>query len=177
MSGSRGRRLSDSERILWREITRSIAPLRADLVDEMQTVDEARPAASAIAPPRSAKPQPARPKTDIPPAPASLGRRARQRVARGRDPIDGRLDLHGLTQAEAHATLWRFLHSAQTRGAKLVMVITGKGRGGEGGVLKRQVPLWLALPEFRAMVAGFDEAHQRHGGEGALYLRMRRAKG
>jgi DNA-nicking Smr family endonuclease len=56
------------------------------------------------------------------------------------------------------------------------MVITGKGRGGEGGVLKRQVPLWLALPEFRAMVVGFDDAHQRHGGEGALYLRLRRSR-
>ena len=50
-------------------------------------------------------------------------------------------------------------------------MITGKGRGGEGGVLKRQVPLWLALPEFRAIVVGYEEAHQRHGGEGALYLR------
>ena len=54
------------------------------------------------------------------------------------------------------------------------MVITGKGRGGEVGVLKRQVPLWLALPEFRAIVVGFEDAHQRHGGEGALYLRVRR---
>jgi DNA-nicking Smr family endonuclease len=56
------------------------------------------------------------------------------------------------------------------------MVITGKGRGGEGGVLKRQVPLWLALPEFRAIVVGYDEAHHRHGGEGALYLRVRKTR-
>jgi DNA-nicking Smr family endonuclease len=84
--------------------------------------------------------------------------------------------LHGLTQAEAHDALLAFLHTAQTRGAKLVMVITGKGRGGEGGALKRQVPLWLALPEFRAMVVGFDDAHQRHGGEGALYLRVRKGR-
>ena len=119
---------------------------------------------------------PPRPKSKTPPAPAPLGRRAKQRVARGRDPIDGRLDLHGLTQAEAHDALLRFLHMAQTRDARLVMVITGKGRGGEGGVLKRQVPLWLALPEFRPMVVGFEEAHQRHGGEGALYLRLRRPR-
>jgi DNA-nicking Smr family endonuclease len=113
---------------------------------------------------------------ESPPEPAHLGRRAKQRVARGRDPIDGRLDLHGLTQAEAHDALLRFLHTAQTRGARLVMVITGKGRSGQGGVLKRQVPLWLVLPQFRAMVIGYDEAHQRHGGEGALYLRLRKSR-
>jgi DNA-nicking Smr family endonuclease len=175
MSGSRGRHLSDGERILWREITRSIAPLRPMIPDAIEADAGAAPA--PIAPPaRSPRPQPVRPKTEAPPALASLGRRAKQRVARGRDPIDGRLDLHGLTQAEAHDALLAFLHTAQTRGARLVMVITGKGRGGEGGVLKRQVPLWLALPEFRAMVVGFDDAHQRHGGEGALYLRLRKGR-
>jgi DNA-nicking Smr family endonuclease len=177
MSGSRGRRLSDGERILWREITRGIAPLRPATPGEIETAADAASAPAPIAPPpRSARPQPPRPKPEAPPALASLGRRAKQRVARGRDPIDGRLDLHGLTQAGAHDALLGFLHAAQTRGARLVMVITGKGRGGEGGVLKRQVPLWLALPEFRAMVVGFDDAHQRHGGEGALYLRLRRSR-
>jgi DNA-nicking Smr family endonuclease len=177
MSGSRGRRLSDGERILWREITRGIAPLRPMIPDAIEAAADAGAAPAPIAPPaRSARPQPVRPKTEAPPALASLGRRAKQRVARGRDPIDGRLDLHGLTQAEAHNALLAFLHTAQTRGARLVMVITGKGRGGEGGVLKRQVPLWLALPEFRTMVVGFDDAHQRHGGEGALYLRVRRGR-
>jgi DNA-nicking Smr family endonuclease len=155
MSGSRGRRLNDDERVLWREITRGIQPPR---------------------PPRLAKPQPPRPKTEAPPVLAPLGRRAKQRVARGRDPIDGRIDLHGLTQAEAHDALLRFLYNAQTRGARLVMVITGKGRGGEGGVLKRQVPHWLASPEFRALIVGYEEAHQRHGGEGALYLRVRKVR-
>ena len=182
MSGSRGksRRLSDGERTLWREITRSIAPLRPGIVDEFEVMLE-REAQPVIAPKaRPAKPQPqsqpARQKSEAPPAPTSLGRRAKQRVARGRDTIDGRLDLHGLTQAEAHGALLRFLHTAQTRDARLVMVITGKGRGGEIGVLRRQVPLWLALPEFRAIVVGFDEAHQRHGGEGALYLQLRRPR-
>lgn len=177
MSGSRGRRLSDGERILWREITRSIAPLRPLTPEEIETAADARaPAPSIAAPPRSARPQPQRPKTEAPPPLAALGRRAKQRVARGRDPIDGRLDMHGLTQAEAHDALLHFLHAAQARGARLVMVITGKGRGGEGGVLKRQVPLWLALPEFRAMIVGFEDAHQRHGGEGALYLRLRKGR-
>jgi len=103
----------------------------------------------------------------------------KQRVARGKETIDGRLDLHGLTQSEAHATLLHFLRSASSRAARLVLVITGKGvRGGEGerGVLKRQVPQWLRLPEFRAFVLGFEEAHIAHGGEGALYVRVRRPR-
>lgn len=177
MSGSRGRRLSDGERVLWREITRGIQPLRPTAPGELEAggVAEA-PSASRTqthAPVKLASPKP---KMESPPEPAHLGRRAKQRVARGRDPIDGRLDLHGLTQAEAHDALLRFLHTAQTRGARLVMVITGKGRSGLGGVLKRQVPLWLVLPQFRAMVIGYDEAHQRHGGEGALYLRLRKSR-
>jgi DNA-nicking Smr family endonuclease len=103
----------------------------------------------------------------------------KQRVARGKEAIDGRLDLHGLTQSEAHATLLRFLRAASNRGARLVLVITGKGArasDGERGVLKRQVPHWLALPEFRAFVVGFEDAHVAHGGEGALYVRVRRAR-
>ncbi len=177
MSGSRGRRLSDGERVLWREITRGIQPLRPAAPGEMETGRDAEaPSTSRTQPPAPGKLPSPKPKIESPPELAPLGRRAKQRVARGRDPIDGRLDLHGLTQAEAHDALLRFLHTAQTRGARLVMVITGKGRSGQGGVLKRQVPLWLVLPQFRAMVVGYDEAHQRHGGEGALYLRLRRIR-
>jgi DNA-nicking Smr family endonuclease len=109
-----------------------------------------------------------------------LDRRTRQRLARGTFEIDGRLDLHGRTQNEAHGALLRFLRRAQADGARFVLVITGKGAGAgddrrERGVLKRQVPLWLKLPEFRAYVSGFEEAHIGHGGAGALYVRLRRA--
>ena len=77
----------------------------------------------------------------------------RTRVARGKETIDARLDLHGMTQAQAHSALLHFLRNAQTRGARLVLVITGKGARGEGerGVLRRQVPQWLGLPDFRAL--------------------------
>jgi DNA-nicking Smr family endonuclease len=108
----------------------------------------------------------------------------RARVARGREGIDGRLDLHGLTQSEAHAALVHFLRNGSARGARLVLVITGKGSGdrdtpGEGGrgVLRRQVPHWLGLPELRSLVIGFEPAHATHGGEGALYVRLRRPRG
>ncbi|MGB6549922.1 MAG: Smr/MutS family protein, partial [Xanthobacteraceae bacterium] len=111
-----------------------------------------------------------------------LDRRAKQRVARGRDAIDARFDLHGVTQRQAHAALLGFLRQAQAEGAKMVLVVTGKGGGtaapdrAERGVLRRQVPLWLELPEFRHFVVGFSGAHVSHGGQGALYLRLRRAR-
>ena len=106
-------------------------------------------------------------------------------VARGKQAIDARLDLHGLTQSEAHSALLRFLRSASARDARLVLVITGKGSKelgvhGEGdrerGVLRRRVPQWLGLPEFRSFVVGFEDAHVAHGGAGALYVRLRRAR-
>jgi DNA-nicking Smr family endonuclease len=174
--GRRGKRgLSAEERALWKGITRGIKPMSKRLEAEaLLDLDEPRPAqlskpAARIVPP------PPKPKREAPPPLAPLGRRMKQRVARGRDAIDGRLDLHGFTQAEAHGALLHFLQGAQMRGAKLVIVITGKGSGrGEGGVLKRQVPLWLSLPEFRAVVVGFEDAHRTHGGDGALYVRLRR---
>jgi DNA-nicking Smr family endonuclease len=175
---SRSKRvLSYDERVLWSTVTKSIAPLAGHVVEEDDSPAET-PLLTPPSRPRAAMPahkpaaEPPKPKT---PPLAPLGRRLRQRVARGREPIDARFDLHGLTQAQAHAALSRFLHSASARGARLVLIITGKGaRGGEAGVLRRQVPLWLALPELRELVIGFEDAHAAHGGEGALYVRLRR---
>jgi DNA-nicking Smr family endonuclease len=176
--GRRRRVLSPEERVLWTTVTKSIAPLR----ESRESGDDGRPVSGTVQPkPSATRPPP------IPPSPADrkqlplapLGRRMKQRVARGKEEIDGRLDLHGLTQVEAHATLLRFLRTASSRGARLVLVITGKGArtaDGERGVLKRQVPQWLSLPEFRALVVGFEDAHAAHGGEGALYVRVRRSK-
>jgi len=166
----KGRPLSEDERILWRDVTRSIVPLRGQASDD-------EPAVCDPQEPSKARRPAAKTKIAAPPPLAPLGRRARQRVARGRDGIDGRLDLHGLTQAAAHDVLLRFLRGAQARDAKLVVVITGKGSRGEAGVLKRQVPLWLGLPQFRQLVIGFEEAHRVHGGAGALYVRVRRPRG
>lgn len=181
--GNRRRPLSDEERVLWKTITRSIAPLRARIQsDQTQSDDEpdVEPAPPPKKTPRSVKSAPPSPVKSVAPAPLEpLGRRMKQRVARGREAIEGRLDLHGLTQSEAHSALLQFLRSAVARNARLVLVITGKGARGEGerGVLKRQVPNWLALPEFRTLVVGFENAHITHGGEGALYVRLRRARG
>jgi DNA-nicking Smr family endonuclease len=109
-----------------------------------------------------------------------MERRQKQRLGRGIESLDASLDLHAKTQTQAYAELLRFLRRAQSEGARFVLVITGKGLrddSAERGVLKRQVPLWLAQPEFRVHVAGFDQAHMRHGGAGALYVRLRRLRG
>ena len=106
-----------------------------------------------------------------PPPLAPIGRRERSHLSRGRKEIDARLDLHGMTQTRAHRALFGFLQRAHHDGLTFVLIITGKGKIGaesERGVLRRQVPQWLGLPEFRSLVVGFEEAHIGHGGEGAL---------
>lgn len=168
--------LSYDERVLWTAVTQSVAPLRGKQVEIEEAISQAEvpQRAKPGAPPKAKAAEPIRLPDATPPAPpplTPLGRRMRQRVARGKEGIEGRLDLHGYTQAEAHAALSRFLHAAAARGARLVLVITGKS-----GVLRRHVPQWLGLPEFRALVVGFEDAHIAHGGEGALYVRVRRAR-
>ncbi|MBS0245925.1 MAG: Smr/MutS family protein [Proteobacteria bacterium] len=181
--------LSYEERVLWSMITKSMTPLRSGKVEAIEPEDEQTEAvpspksrsAKVTLDEQSPRPAPLAPKLAAIAPP--LTRRAKRGLARGKQDIDARLDLHGLTQSEAHHVLLRFLRSASARGARLVLVITGKGRSGslddstrERGVLRRQVPQWLSLPEFRAYVIGFEDAHIAHGGEGALYVRVRRAK-
>ncbi len=181
--------LSDEDEALWTSVTRSIKPLRSK---PPQSQPSAKPIAKSVAKsPRAASkigpPSHAAAVQEKPPAkPAPLApfdRRFKQRVARGRAAIDARIDLHGMTQSEAPGALLHFLRRTQAAGGRIVLVVTGKGspraRGGAGaerGVLKRQVPLWLALPEFRPLIVGFDDAHAGHGGEGALYVRLRRIR-
>jgi DNA-nicking Smr family endonuclease len=112
-----------------------------------------------------------------------MDRRTRARIARGTIDIDARIDLHGISQEAAHRRLVRFLNDAQVEGARLVLVITGKGRpaasnwrSDERGVLRRSVPIWLSSPELRPLVVGFEEAGLGHGGAGALYVRIRRGR-
>ena len=106
-------------------------------------------------------------------------RKEKHRLARGSTAVDARIDLHGMTQTQAYGALRRLLHRSQAKGAKFVLVITGKGVPDAApsgrGVLRRQVPMWLALPEFRRYVLGFDVADTGHGGDGALYVRVRKA--
>ncbi|MGM4925160.1 Smr/MutS family protein [Tardiphaga sp. 804_B3_N1_9] len=183
----RRRVLSEEERALWELVAKQVKPLRKKRVvkpeleeDGPTLVKVAAPRTMTSAPPavlKTAKPAP--PPVPVPPL-APLGRRERSQLSRGRKDIDARIDLHGMTQTRAHHALSAFLHRASHDGMTFVLVITGKGRTtgpeSERGVLRRQVPLWLGLPEFRSLVVGFEEAHIGHGGAGALYVRIRRAR-
>jgi DNA-nicking Smr family endonuclease len=188
MSSDRShRRLSDEEHMLWRRVTRAVAPLRQTprpVVDvgPSAPLGKHKPSSTARAHVTAVATRP-RPKQapELSSNLAALGRREKQRLARGTLAIDARIDLHGKTQREAHAALLAFLQRSQRDGARFVLVITGKGTRAadarnERGVLKRQVPLWLQLPEFRSYVVGFEDAHVGHGGEGALYVRVRKAR-
>ena len=179
----RKRGLSEEERALWESVAKQIKPLRKKPRAAKREPVEATVVSNPVAlpkPPASAKILRA-PKPEAPVAPplAPLGRRERSQLSRGRKQIDARLDLHGMTQTRAHHALSGFLHRAHHDGLTFVLIITGKGKVGaesERGVLRRQVPHWLSLPEFRSLVVGFEEAHIGHGGEGALYVRIRRAR-
>lgn len=189
----RGRRrlLSAEERALWAHVVREVKPLRRQ-PDDPVPPDAAAPPPEAAPPapePARVPPRPAaaKPAPSLPPALplAPLEPKARRRLTRGAE-VDARIDLHGLTQAAAHHRLRSFLMEAQALGHGVVLVITGKGdperlsglHFGEGrGVLRRAVPLWLAEPALREVVLGFEPAGRRHGGEGALYVRIRRRRG
>lgn len=104
-----------------------------------------------------------------------IDHKTRRKIVNGRLPIDATLDLHGMTQDRAYRALARFLDMGFASGFRTVLVITGKGSAGEG-VLRRQVPQWLSDERMAAVTNGFQEAHQSHGGSGALYVRIRRIR-
>jgi DNA-nicking Smr family endonuclease len=129
----------------------------------------ADPARRSVASHPKAPPKPHQPYA----APETIEPRRKRRIVRGRDEISGRLDLHGLDQDRARQALHDFLLRAHADGARAVLVITGKGRMGDG-VLRRRAPEWLADPALRPIVAGLSQADRHHGGEGALYIALKR---
>jgi DNA-nicking Smr family endonuclease len=181
----RRRSLSPEEQALWDSVARQAKPLRKRPRPAKPQPDVSAADQPALSRPRATaqKPLPDRAlasRSSEPPPLAPLARRERTQLSRGKKQIEARLDLHGMTQIRAHRELSAFLQRAHSNGLAFVLVITGKGKVGaesERGVLRRQVPQWLALPEFRSLVVGFEQAHVGHGGEGALYVRIRRAKG
>lgn len=164
------RATTDEERALFYETFSDVKPLKP-LAKPARTKKSAPPPAAkpakAVKPKPSPKPA-AKPVCDTPP---EIGGHRAAQLRKGRGEPEARLDLHGMTQAEAHRALLRFLTRARANEARMVLVIPGKS-----GVLNRQFKLWLAQGEFATLVSGVSGAHKRHGGSGAFYVLLKKAR-
>jgi DNA-nicking Smr family endonuclease len=190
-SKRRHRPLTEEDVVLWRKVGRTVTPLdraRGKMLEDLgKVLEEQTP------PPDGQKPDKRKrnregeirspfPDHRIPPAPktARIGERpidrpTTRKIAKGRITIDGRIDLHDMTQDQAYDRLYAFLASSRSHGDRHVLVVTGKGRSlGSEGVLKRMVPIWLKSARFSDLVSGYSQASHQHGGEGAIYIRLRK---
>lgn len=175
------RRLTKDEHALWERLRETVKPLKrrtAKPAHEPAAPPAPKSARESTSPRAAHAPAPPKPTNPVPPALAPFEEKTLRRIGRGLIEIDARIDLHGMRQERAHAALASFLRHGQASGAKIALVVTGKGRpGSEGrGVLRESVPRWLTGADFRHLVVGFEEAHRRHGGAGALYVRIRRRR-
>ncbi|HZZ35661.1 MAG TPA: Smr/MutS family protein [Caulobacteraceae bacterium] len=155
---------------LWAIVAATVRPAHG------RTVPVIAGAAKAAALPRPTTPPADRssaPRRHVPSPPDAIEPKRRHRIVHDREALAARIDLHGMTHDQARASLTAFMARAYDQGWRAVLVITGKGALGDG-VLRRQAPEWLAQAPIRPMVAGVSEAHRRHGGEGALYVALKR---
>lgn len=193
MSKRRGRRgLTPEETDLWNKVTRGAQPLHSKPVDPdpPQSIPE-------LFQPTPVEPSPVQPfkvgekatETSLPALRASppdlkMDRKAFDRLKRGKLKPEARIDLHGMTLGQAGPVLVRFITESHAKQRRLVLVITGKGKDRDDGgpipvpkgVLRRQVPQWLAMPPLAPKVLQVTQAHAKHGGEGALYVYLRRLR-
>jgi DNA-nicking Smr family endonuclease len=198
----RRRTLGPEEAALWQAVAASTRPLRPG--QPPRPPETAPPPTPAAPDPAPARPAPVPPfrvgalaappplRHDLAPtiadrladAPLRMDRKAFVAMVRGRTEPEARLDLHGLTLAAAQPRLVRFVLTAQAEGRRLVLVITGKGRPFDPGApmpvrigaLRHAVPQWLSMPPLAGAVLQVAPAHRRHGGEGALYVYLRRPR-
>ena len=188
---------------LWRAVVGDVKPLRgrkgasappakpapepeseAKQEPEGPEGKEARAQRPRVAPASRPAPRPASAPPKPPELPSlrpghspGLDKRRAQRLKRGQMPVEGSIDLHGLTQKQAAHALGAFLTDAQEAGRRCVLVITGKGDAkGEAGVLRAMAPRWLNEPLNRARILAFEVAQPKHGGQGALYVLLRRKR-
>ena len=168
--------MKDSE--LWRYVTRNVMPYRPQ---RHPSHDITAPGAVAAEPERGQDTPSHAPPARRAPLPLKLGaisamdKRTGQRLRRGDMPVDGRIDLHGLTLDQAHGALVAFVRRSHARGARCVIVVTGKGERG-GGRIRRETPEWLGRPDLRPMILAVTEARPHHGGTGALYVLLKRVR-
>ncbi len=179
----RSRRPTSAEKDLWQQVTDDVKPLAdsapsAGAPDVDDAPDDPAPKKRSAPKRPEASPPPFRP-VDPELAHGSapgLDRRTQTRMRRGQVKIEARIDLHGLNQDEAYRGLQAFLHASRDAGRRAVLVITGKGQSSGQGVLREAVPRWLNEPEIRRMLRAFSHAAPKDGGEGALYVLLKRQK-
>ncbi len=157
----------DDEHQPWHDITKHITPLRS-----APRIPPAGDKRARRTPRRKPDVFSVAPVSGMPPQ--TLERTMYGRIAKSREPIEARLDLHGLTQTEAYERCCRFIHGAYGNNVRTVLIITGKGRGGEGA-LRRAFVHWLETEALRPYITGYHSAAQTHGGTGAWYVRLRKA--
>jgi DNA-nicking Smr family endonuclease len=176
----RGRGLSPEERRLWEQVAASAVPLRPAEVGEAQALQPVRP---RVPQPSVARVPAPEPRTTPVPGRAQMDRRRLEKLRRGRLDPEARIDLHGMTSERAHAALTAFVLTAHARDLRLLLVITGKGRASHStpfvqrhGILRHGVPHWLGAPPLVSLILQATPAHQKHGGDGALYVYLRRKR-
>jgi DNA-nicking Smr family endonuclease len=197
------RRLTEQELALWQAVASTVAPLKRKRRKKDGSA-KSKPGAAVVPPkmpektPAKAAPTPKATKAPPPPKPAAvkpapppplltpspipgampgIDKRQGERFRRGQLAIEGKIDLHGRTQNEAHDALLHFLERAHRAGKRNLLVITGKGMTqSKSGILKSIVPRWLNEPVFRRLVLAISQARPEHGGEGALYVLLKRIK-
>jgi DNA-nicking Smr family endonuclease len=180
--------LSSEDRILWGKVARSTRALpgKLDALSEFEAAFAEKPEEQKPLVPEPKKAKSVPPGESIALTPGRdkearhhpLERPVKRKIAKGRLALEARIDLHGMIQSQAHGFLLGFLIKAHERGLRHVLVITGKGTSlGSDGALKRAVPLWFSLPEFRSLISSYEPAARNHGGDGALYVRLARQPG
>lgn len=195
------RNLNSEERKLWQKVAETAQPMHARRHSDTPKTEPVSPQKSktpptprnpigafqvgALSPAKGARHHLAPSIEDaVAAAPVQMDRKNYDRLRKGKMVPEAKIDLHGMTMSQAHPALVNFVMRNHGRGARLVLVITGKGKSADvggpipvrHGVLKHQVPQWLALPPLRGVVLQVTQAHQKHGGGGAYYVYLRRTR-
>jgi DNA-nicking Smr family endonuclease len=172
MAERSGRAAAETDAAVWRRAMAGVAPMRRRPAPAPVSLprEERRPESPTSAPRSTATPAGVLPPLD---RFAGIDRATAERLKRGQLAIEARLDLHGMTQEEAHRALAGFIVRSRGGGRRCILVITGRGVAG-GGVLRGAVPRWLAEPLLRPHLLAIAPAQPRDGGGGALYVLLRR---
>jgi DNA-nicking Smr family endonuclease len=161
------KKLSDEDRMIWHHIAQAIQPMRGKTKPPAPVPSRAHEASQhSFVPESKSKPE----------QPAPFDPAMRKALTRKKRGIDARLDLHGLSQGAAHSMVMNFIDTAGQRGCQIVLIITGKGKGEEGGILRRYLPIWLEHPAMAEKIVSFEPAPPKYGGTGAWVIHLRKLR-